>query len=47
MKDGVAYYLGVYTDFADAVNRRKMAERYYFGEYSYKYFEEENVFPDK
>lgn len=38
-KDGVNHYLGIYIDFNDAVNARKMAEVYYFGEYSYKYFE--------
>lgn len=40
MKDGVSHYLGIYTDYNDAVNARRMAEIYYFGEYSYKYFEE-------
>lgn len=39
MKAGVSHYLGVYTDYHDAVNARRMAEIYYFGEYSYKYFE--------
>lgn len=38
-KDGVNHYLGTYEDFNDAVNARKLAEIYYFGEYSYKYFE--------
>ena len=38
MKDGVSHYLGIYDDYYDAVKARKMAEIYYFGEYSYNYF---------
>lgn len=42
MKDGTTHYLGAYTNFDDAVNARRMAEIYYFGEYSYKYFENQS-----
>lgn len=34
-KDGKRHYLGVFSNFNDAVNARKEAEKKYFGEYAY------------